>query len=232
MNRFEQSAAKMQLPLPMPSNKILAQIYQLIKLNNLQDASMRLVLTGGYSEDAYTPSKRPNFLILVHPAPTVDPNTYNKGIKLITHEFQRSFPRVKTTNYLTGIMMLDTIKAAKAADLLFHREGIVSETTRANFFIVNAQNQILTSKDSILRGVTRKQVLALSKKYYDVVEGSLTLTGLSTAKEAFITSSTKGVMSVVLVDSIRIGDGEVGPIAKHLQQLFTAYQEAYLASKK
>jgi len=127
--------------------------------------------------------------------------------------------------------MLESMKAANATDLLFHREGVISETTRANFFVVNAQNQLLTSADSILRGITRKQILGLAKEHYEVIEGTLTLDDLQSAKEAFITSSTKGPMPVVLVDRIRIGSGEVGPVAKHLRQLFITHQETYLKNK-
>ena len=53
----------------------------------------------------------------------------------------------------------------------------------------------------------------------------LKLSQLLAVKEAFITSSSRGIVPVVQIDEVVIGQGRVGPLTK---QLMAAYDEAVL----
>ena len=227
LTRFENSAKKLDLELPFPISEIKNQILNLIQANGLESGSIRLVLTGGYSEDGFTPST-PNFLILQHQTPTYSPDVFENGVRLLLHEHLRTFPEIKTTNYIVGINRLKEMQEAKAMDLLFYVGEQIFETTRANFFIVTKDNVLVTPSNSVLKGVTRKQILEIARKHYKVEERILTLEELKTAKEAFITSSTKGPMSVVKIDDITIGDGKVGALTKDLMTKFQEQVETYL----
>ncbi len=228
--RFENSAKNLNLAIPFPIADIKSQILRLIQANGIEEGAIRLVLTGGYSEDGYTPST-PNFLILQHSTPTYPPEAFENGVKLLLHEHMRTFPEIKTTNYIVGINRLKEIEEANALDLLFHHEGNIYETTRANFFILTQEDVLVTPINSVLKGVTRKQVLALAKKHYTIEERILKLEELQNAREAFITSSTKGPMPIVQVSDFVIGDAKVGPVTMDLIAKFAQLQEDYIKSK-
>ena len=228
LDRFWRSAHQLKLKVPLDRDQLMAHIQQLIEANGLDNASMRLVLTGGYASDGYSPSEKANLIIIEHEYPTYTPDKYEKGIKLLLHEYQRQFPTIKTTNYVVGILMQEELQKAGADDLLFHHGGLITETTRANFFIVLPGDRIVTAGDGILEGITRKHTLMLARKHYQVEERQPALEELKTATEAFITSSTKRVMPVVQVSDVVIGNGQPGPVSKHLLELLKEAEAAYL----
>lgn len=227
LDRFTRSAAEMGLDLPIGRSQLPEKIGQLIQANGLAEAAIRLVLTGGYSEDGYTPST-PNLLILEHEQPSYSRDKFDAGIALILWRHQRELPHIKTINYLTGIRLIDKVREAGAAEPLFHNGRHVLETVRSNFFIFTKDGQLATPAVDILPGITRKQVLKLARNHYPVEERPVALEEIATAREIFITSTTKGVMPVVRIDDQRIGEGRPGMVAKHLQELFLKRVEEYL----
>ncbi len=229
LDRMQHSAKSIGLPLPFSRQELKQQIYDLIKANDLEEAGMKLILTGGYSEDGYTPTT-PNMLILVATLPSYPLTHYTEGIKLMLHEYHRTFPTVKSINYLMGVNLIPQMKAVGAEDVLFHFEGHIHETTRANFFIVKNDDTIVTAGEGILEGITRKKTLELARKCYPVEERNLKIDELQTAKEAFISSSTIQVMPVVQVSETTIGNGKPGRVSQHLRQLFRELEKEYLSA--
>jgi D-alanine transaminase/branched-chain amino acid aminotransferase len=112
-----------------------------------------------------------------------------------------------------------------ADDVLYHNNGFIGECPRANFFIVT-KDEVITAKDNILWGIIRSKVLNLNIPNYRIVARNFTLDELATAKEAFITSSTKNAYPVVSVDNKPVGNGRPGPVTsqinKALEQLMFA----------
>ena len=230
LDRFENSSKRLGLEVPVSRVELKSQIFRVIEANGLDNGAIRLVLTAGYSEDGYTPSNS-NLIILQHFTPQYSNEVFEKGIKLLLHEHVRIFPEIKTTNYIVGINRLNDLRSKGAYDILFHNGTDILETTRANFFIVTSDNVIVTANNSVLKGISRKQILQIAPKHYKVEERILKNEELRTAKEAFITSSTKGAHPVVQVDDIVIGDGKVGLVAKDILKKFNEHKAAYLKSK-
>ena len=106
------------------------------------------------------------------------------------------------------------VKENNADDLLYHNNGLVRECPRANIFMVT-DNEIITAKAEILKGITRSKVLAMKIEGYKIVEQDFKIEDIYKAKEVFITSSTKNVWPVSIIDGKQIGDGE-NIIAKQL----------------
>lgn len=228
LNRFEHSARQLCLELPLSKAALESKIHELILANGLKEASIRLVLTGGCSPDGYAPA-RPNILIMEHPFPTHPRAAFEKGVKLMLHQYLRPFPIVKTTNYTVGIWLLEKMKKAGAKDILYHDGQIIAETTRANFFIVTPNDTIATAGEGVLKGITRMKVLEIAEPQFKVEKRDLKLEELKTAKEAFITSTTRGVMPVVQIDDLSIGNGKPGEISNRLHHSFKDYVAKHLA---
>lgn len=226
--RFERSVARLHLALPFSLVALKRQVHDLIKLNEATDAGFKFLLTGGYTPDGYTPAE-PNLLMMMYPYRKPDERLYSKGATLITHEYVRAIPEVKTTNYAVAISLLPQQREAGAVDILYHQGGLVSETARSSIFAVK-DGVVRTPGDRILKGVTRKQVLALAKNHFDVLEAGLTLDDLKKADEVFITSSIKGVMPIVALGGVTIGAGQPGEVVNHLMKLFEEHVEAYVAN--
>jgi len=213
LERFYYSAAQMHLPVKQRPEELKTLLQALMEKNDLPDAGTRITLTGGYSADGYNPAE-PNMIITQQAFN--NPEFNNIGLKLITHPHQRQLAQVKTLDYLMAIMLLPKVKQQGADDVLYHDGGMVRECPRANFFMVNHRNEVITSATGILKGVIRKQVLNLKINGLKVIEKDFSLDDLKTCKEAFVTSSTKNIMPVSSIDGVTIGHGHAGPITTEL----------------
>jgi branched-subunit amino acid aminotransferase/4-amino-4-deoxychorismate lyase len=230
LNRFYRSASELYLEIPFDKARLRQQIYALLAANEVQEAGIRLVLTGGYSPDGYTPVS-PNLLIMMYDLPASAWEFSAEGIKIITHPFQRELPEVKTINYSTGIRMLKTIKERGASDLIYVDKGEwIRESARSNFFLVLNDDRIVTADEKILWGITRRQVIDAAREAgYTVEERPIHVSELAEAKEAFFTSTIKGVMAIGQIDEQVLGDGNIGKVTKVLQDLFVEKVKGYLA---
>jgi D-alanine transaminase/branched-chain amino acid aminotransferase len=61
-----------------------------------------------------------------------------------------------------------------------------------------------------LKGITRKKILNLPG--FNIKEANINLKDIESAKEAFITSTTKNVLPVLEIDGKIIGNGKPGEI--------------------
>lgn len=214
LERLYSSASEMRLEIRFTKEEFKSVLFELIEKNNLPMSGIKVVLTGGYSPDAYQLVK-PN-LIITQQALTFPSDDLGEGIKIITHEYVREMPHVKTINYLMGIWTQQKMKEQKASDVLYHQKGEVSEFPRCNFFIVKKNNTVVTPSKNILNGITRMNVLELARKKFKVHEGVVTLTDVAEASEAFLTSTTKRIVPIVQVEDLRIGNGVPGAVTREV----------------
>jgi len=216
--RFENSAKLLKLPLPLNQEEAAEILADLHALSGEPEVAFRFVLTGGYAPDSVHVVK-PNFLIRTEALPQDNPAGLLKGIKVLPYQYVRDLPEIKTTNYVHMVLMADEMKEQGASDLLFYKDGEISELTRSNFFIFKGDT-LITSDTNILRGITRKVVLELAKEHFKIEVRPLLYSELATADEAFTTSSTKWVMPIVQIGDNPVGDGKAGQRTLSLQDLF------------
>lgn len=209
LHRFYFSASEMRLPVALNSDEMKAVIRGLIDKNAAPNTGIRISLTGGYSDDGFNIGK-PNLLLSQHSfsPPTVEQR--QSGIRLISHPFQRQLSHIKTIDYLTAIWLQPFIKQAGADDVLYHHNGYVTECPRSNLFLVTNDGRIVTPSENILKGITRKKVIELAQKDFIVEERPVHLEEIKSAREAFITSTTKQVLPVAAVDKKVFTEQKVG----------------------
>lgn len=219
IERFSQSAATLRLRLPMPAAELKKVVHELIQRNGLPGTTgVKLILTGGYSPDGYQPSPEANLIITQQQLTLPGEEVYEHGIRVITHDYVRELPAAKTINYSMGIWLLDKIRKAEAADVLYCQRGVVSEFPRCNFFLVKKNGAVVTSEKNVLHGVTRRHVLELAEQHYRSAEATITLDDIREAREAFLTSTTKRIIPIIKIDDIVIGQGKPGPVTQQLLQ--------------
>lgn len=219
--RFRNSADGLKLPLEYSNDEIKEIIGELLAKCGLSEACVRLVITGGNSPDSMTVVK-PNFFILIEEVPQYPPECWTDGVRLITNEYLRDVPELKSTGYLNAIKLMPLVKQHGAHDLLYCHEGHVLELARNNIFLFFG-GTIVTPKDNILHGITRKVLLELCKGVFPIEERAVSTSELGQSTEAFLCGTTKGVMPVVRVDDTTIGDGNVGANTRKTIDLFKEY---------
>lgn len=218
--RFFVSAASLNLKPSLSPKELKEIIFKLIKKNkNLKELSFRIVLTGGETDDTRT-SKKPTFFIIVEPAHYYPRKVFEKGIKLVTLNYCREFPEIKSINYLLAISRWKDALKKKAGEILYVWQGKVLEATTSNFFMVK-KGVLFTPQNEVLPGITKKVVIELAKKNkIKVQEKNLFLKEVLRADECFITATDKEIMPVVKIDNRIIGKGRVGSQTKRLMKFF------------
>ena len=101
LDRVEQSAKWLHLALPVTREVLREQVMRLIRANGEREAGIKIILTGGYADDGYSPEK-PNLVILEMPPPTYPASKFEQGVKLMLYEHHRTFPSAKSINYIVG----------------------------------------------------------------------------------------------------------------------------------
>jgi branched-subunit amino acid aminotransferase/4-amino-4-deoxychorismate lyase len=192
-------------------------VQKLTLKNDHQNGYIKMICTGGYSPDGYTPPDEANLLMFSFPFKNFGKKDADQGFNLIMSEYLRPNPLVKSTNYFNSVKNYPRMKEYDAVDVLYHYNGRLSECSRCNVFVVK-DGVICTPDSGMLEGITRHRVLEHMDKGYDIRIQPVGVHELFTADELFITSSTKGVMPVVNVEGRPINQGEVGPISKSLSE--------------
>jgi branched-chain amino acid aminotransferase len=107
--------------------------------------------------------------------------------------------------------------------ILCSATGSIAEGATSNVFFV-AQEVLCTPglEVGILDGVTRGKVLELARGAGLRMRepGFVAPEELRSADEVFLTSAVRGILPVTTVDSLRIGNGQVGPLTRRLLALY------------
>lgn len=225
LNRLENSAKLIGLKAPLSKIEVSKIINKLLRKNKLSEATIKIIITGGISKDGLTYDiNLPTVIIITKKIHEYQPEIYEKGIKLITHDFQRNNSGAKTTDYITMLKLQNQRKKQNAFEALYTNKGLILEGATSNIFLFK-KNTLITPKNNVLAGITRKVVLKLAAKKFKVEERNIKISEIKKATEAFITSTTREVLPVVKIDNIKIGSGRVDKNTQWLMETFKSYTD-------
>lgn len=220
LDRFFRSAKMLNMEVPLDRDMMKEKIGYLLQQNKFGTSGIKLLLTGGFSEDLYSPST-PNFMIL-NLAVIHQPGDFGEGVKLILLDYRRHIPEVKTLFYLPSIALFPKLKETGAVEVLYHHGGLISETTRANIFLIK-NNKLITPSSGVLQGITRMHVLQVSHDLMPVEEREVRLEELWESEEIFITGTSKHVAPVVEIEGKMIGNGEPGARTAEISKAYERF---------
>lgn len=107
--------------------------------------------------------------------------------------------------------------------ILLNEAGYVAEACTENLFLVK-DGRLVTpaTSENILPGITRSSVIEIAKNELglETVERRVERNELYIADECFLTGTAAHINPVVEIDRRPVGDGEIGPITKQLQELY------------
>jgi D-alanine transaminase len=103
--------------------------------------------------------------------------------------------------------------------------SMVTEGSSSNAWIVTDKNVLVTRHLSnvILAGVTRAGVFAAlkSEEGVEVQERAFSLDEAFSAREAFMTSASGGVIPIISIDGHVLADGKPGPVTRRVHTLYS-----------
>jgi len=226
--RLARSLGELDMTAPCSDADLLAAHRELIRLNDIVDGMIYLQVTRGNPGDrdfAYpSADTKPTLVMFTQSKPGLaDSPAAKTGWKVISVPDERWGRRdIKTTQLLYPSMAKMMAKKAGVDDAWLVEDGMVTEGTSNNAYIVRG-NRIITRQLStdILHGITRAAVLRFAAEaQMEVEERPFTVAEAQKADEAFITSASAFVMPVVEVDGAALGGGKPGPVATRLREIY------------
>ncbi len=223
LERFVSSATMFGLEVVMEMDVMEEIVLELISRGEYEETSVKVVLTGGVSSDQLMPEGEPTFFALAYPFAPFPERYFEEGILITTETYQRPFPKAKSIHYLPAIVALKKAEKVGAVDVLFCDEkGWIRETGTANFFAIKA-GKIITPKEGILEGITRKVVMELC----EVEEREINVDEVGEFEGAFLTSSNKEVMPVISIDNFVINNRVIPLTIRNLMQSFANHTKLF-----
>ncbi|MDD5111667.1 MAG: aminotransferase class IV [Candidatus Altiarchaeota archaeon] len=225
--RLRKAGGVIRLPIPWADNELKQMLQKTLNVNKLKDAYIRLTITKGPGEPRLDSTiKNPTLVIIARNLPKGIVEKKSKGVKLAISNLYRINSkdirsRVKTTNYLLNALAKAEADALGANDvILLNEKGMIAECSTANIFTVSRGMLITPSVESgILPGVTRDAVIEIASKIgIKTIEKNLAASELTSAQEAFKTSSITGITPITQIDGKKIGNAKPGGITRKLQK--------------
>ncbi len=228
LKRFLNSAKILKIEHSFSLKDLEKIVFETLKKNkNFKEGFVRMILTGGDSKDSLF-AEKPNLYLFLEERKKLPQIFYQKGAKVITKIFSRILPKAKSLCYTESILNLKEAKKREALEVLLCTErGEILEGITSNFFAVIKNKVFTPPSEKILEGVTRKIVFEICKKLkIEIKERKIFKKEIKSFDEAFISSSSKGILPITKIDKIKIGN-KLGKITNMIIEEFEKIREKF-----
>lgn len=206
---------------------------ELVARNGGGDLAVYLQVTRGAPgrrDHAFPAATEPTVFAMAGPLKTPDQHSLQDGLNVITVPDQRWHAcHIKSVALLANVLARQQAVELDADDAILIRDGVVTETTAGNLFVVVDGVIHTAPKDHrILPGITRDLLLELAAMH-DIRyrEQNVAAALLARADEVWTSSSTKEVLAITRIDGRPVGSGRPGQLWRRMWQLLQDYKRNY-----
>lgn len=231
LKRLEQSLAGVRMANPHSSSEWQERIEALVAKNGGGDQSVYLQVTRGVAprDHAFPIGVTPTAFAMSNPLVPVPEKYKTEGIAAITlPDIRWQNCNIKAITLLPNSMLRQQAHDQGAQEAILIRDGHMTEGAASNAFIVK-EGEIFTSPKNaeVLPGITRELVIELAQKAnVSCYEQEISEAELRAADELWVTSSTKEILPVTLLDGVAIGTGKLGPVWHQMDALYQQYKQS------
>ena len=218
LNRLQDGLDAINIENPYSKDEWINLINKIVKLNNINSSqAIYLQISRGCDENRkHTYGKlKPTVYIQSSGIEPKDKRDLIKGKSAITREDIRWLKsNTKATSLLANTLYAQEAKESNSEEAILYRDGIVTEASSSNVFIVKDSILYTHPKGpNILPGVTRKIAIQCAENLgIKVKEEKFTKGELMQADEVWISSSTREILPITSIDGMSISDGYAGPV--------------------
>ena len=235
LTRLQNSLNRISLSNPFDSNEWKTVFSNLLEKNSGEDRAIYLQISRGVfdrrdlstfvdDETQYSPTvfvmvlqvKQPNIEVL------------SAGISAITvDDFRWNACDIKSTSLVANVMLKQQAGDANVEDAILIRNGVVTEGTASNVFLVKGGVLITPPTGSqLLPGITRDLVIEIAENNAILVEQrEIKEAELYSADEIWMTSSTREIAPVINLNGKTVGSGVAGKLWKRVMDLYQQYKQ-------
>lgn len=232
LDRLERSAGGMGIALPVDKRRIAREVDRVLAKAGNEDSYVRIVVTRGRGPLHIDPrtATSPSRVIIAAPLLALPSDLHERGVEVVSVRIGRPTDRTraegaKVSAYVSNMLAFWSAREAGGHEaLMVGEDGMISEGSSSNFFVVNDGGvDTPPLSTGILGGITRGIVQRLSETLgIPFRERVLFSSDVDRADEAFLTSSLREVVPVVGLDGRRVADGLPGPVTRRLLEAYRA----------
>ncbi len=225
LDRLRRSLEGIRLELPEWVDRLADISLELIARNAMPDAKVYWQITRGQAQrrHEFPHEVVPTVLVnLYQIPPLISDKSVNRWKAILVPDQRWHHCWIKSLMLLPNVLAKQQAAEAGCQEAVMHRDGIVTECTTANLFIVKDETILTHPADQwILAGITRQVVIELVRQIgITLLEQPITIDQLMGADEVFVTGTTTHVASVTELGGRLIGLGKPGKITECIHEAF------------
>lgn len=199
----------------------------------LRKALRQMILAAGFGDVRFrisAPAREPDTLTLsLEPYQPPPAELLREGARcLTTRDYARRNPAAKSSEWMSQReSLLADIPKGVYEVFLVDGSGAILEGTGSNFYAIR-DDELLTAPYGVLAGISREIVYEVCGGIVNPLAEAPRLADLHQFDEAFLTSSSRGIIPVVEIDGVSIGSGSAGPLTNRLRQAYEQWVAARL----
>lgn len=220
LDRLENSAKQVNIPLKLDRPRLRAALRQMIQAADYGDVRFRITV----------PAENPDQIILsLEPFKPLTPDVYKNGVRCVTIPgAARHDPGAKTTNWLHDRQSFEaSLPAGIFTGLLLDPDGEILEGLSSNFYAILG-GELRTAGQDVLPGISQQIVFEIAPAILPLRREAVHVSEIPRLEEAFITSASRGIVPVIEIDSIQIGNGTPGTKTRALREAYLGWVAQHL----
>jgi branched-chain amino acid aminotransferase len=218
LDRLEDSARREGILLKLDRKALRTALRNMIVESGFGDVRFRITV----------PRDIPDRLILtIEPFVPPLPEVYTNGVRCVTvRDAARQNPAAKTTGWMHEREAV-SLPPGIYTGLLLDPDGNILEGMSSNFYAV-LDGELRTAGAGVLAGIAQQIVYTVAPEVLPLRKDAVHVRDLSRLEEAFVTSSSRGIVSVIEIDGLQIGDGKPGAKTRQLHERYLAWVREHL----
>lgn len=214
-DRMEDSAQRQNIPLNLDRQAIRDALRQMIDEAGFGDVRFRVTVPR---------QNEGEFILTIEPFTPPPANIIEHGVRCITAPNSgRKDAEAKTTDWMHARKSLSEAMPEGIYDtFLLDADGYMLEGLGSNFYAIIG-NVLYTAGEGVLKGIAQKIVFEIADGIISVQQTAPHLGDIPHFSEAFLTSSSRGIIPVVEIDNMPIGDAQVGIMTKKLRSAYESW---------
>ena len=230
LDRLTRSLAAVGIDNIYSHEQWLQIISNLLEKSEVADLLVYIQVTRGVAirSHAFPLNTKPTVFIMVNAMSPPSKETRERGVACVTMQDLRWLRcDIKSTSLLGNVLAAQNAAQHSALETIQFRDGYLTEASASNVWIVKNHTLLGPKKNNlVLEGIRYGLFEELCEKHGIPMEmRAISQEEVFAADEVLLSSATKEVLPVILIDSKPVGLGKTGPM---YAKLYAIYQEAKL----
>ena len=235
--RLERSLAAVGIRNPYPREQWRDVIFALISKQPFEDQGVYFQVTRGVAkrDHAFPKNAEPTVFMMSNPLVNPPQAQVEQGARAVSAQDNRWLRcDIKSISLIGNVLLRQLSAEVDAAETILFRDGKLTEASACNVFIVKGGVIQSPPKNSlILPGITYDVVAELARAEAMPLEfREITEAQVRAADEIWVTSSSKEVLAIVMLDGARVGDGRPGPVFRRMYRLYQDFKQKVMRAGK